>query len=92
MDRDFYCFLLHPYQPRPLEAIFLHQTTWNLREGHPRNITTKLFENQPDTFGEEDCLNFNNSPALWWPCFLTNQHGLKEPDSGSLKKHFCIII
>ena len=26
-------------------------------EVHPRNISTKLFENQPDTFGGEDFLS-----------------------------------
>ena len=41
----------------------------NLKVGHLRNISTKLFENRPDTFGEEDFLSFHyshirqNSPA-----------------------------
>ena len=41
----------------------------NLIEGHPRNISTKLFENRLDTFGWEDFLSFQeshirqNSPA-----------------------------
>ena len=67
-------------------------------DGHPRNISTKLFENQPDTFGGEDSLSFHyshirqNSPTLWRPCFSTNQHGLKESDRGSLKEHFYKII
>ena len=30
----------------------------NLIEGHPRNISTKLFENRPDTFGGEDFFEF----------------------------------
>ena len=70
----------------------------NLIEGHPRNISTKLFENRPDTFGGEDFLSFHfshigqNSPTLWRPCFSTNQHGLKESDRGSPKKNFYIII
>jgi len=33
----------------------------NLIEGHPRNISTKLFENRPDTFGGEDFLSFDYS-------------------------------
>ena len=42
-----------------------------------------------DTFVEEDFKIFHynhirqNSPILWWPCLLTNQHGLKESDRGS---------
>ena len=70
----------------------------NLIEGHLRNISTKLFENQPDTFREEDFLSFHyshirqNSPAPWWPCVLTNQYGLKESDKGSTKEHFYKII
>ena len=58
----------------------------NLIEGHPRNIPTKLFENQPDTFGEEDFSSFHfshirqKSPTPWWPCFLTNQYDLKESE------------
>ena len=58
------------------------------------NISTTLFEYQPDTFGGEDFLSFlfshirQNIPALWRPCLFTNQHGLKESDRGSPKKHF----
>ena len=33
----------------------------NLIEGHPRNISTKLFENQPYTFGGEDFFSFHYS-------------------------------
>ena len=63
-------------------------------QGHPINISTKLFENRPDTFGEEDFLNFHysyirqKSPAPWRPCFSTNQHFLKESNKGSPKEHF----
>ena len=71
----------------------------NLIEGHPRNISTKLFENRPDTFGGEDILSFpyshirqNNPAPTWRACFLTNQHGLKESDRGSSKEHFYKII
>ena len=52
----------------------------------------------PGTFGGKDCSSFHysqirqNSPAPWWPCFLTNQHSLKEPDRGSCKEHFYKII
>ena len=48
--------------------------------------------------GHDDFLSFHyshimqNSPAHWRPCFLTNQHGLKESESGSLKEHFYKII
>ena len=70
----------------------------NLIEGHPMNISTKLFENRLNTFGEEDFLSFHyghirqNSPALWRPCFSTNQHFLKESNKGSPKEHFYKII
>ena len=70
----------------------------NLIEGQPRNISTKSFENRPNTFGGEDFLSFHyshirqNSPAPWRPCFWTNQLGLKESDRGSLKEHFYKII
>ena len=71
----------------------------NLIKGHPRNISTKLFENLPDTFGEEDFLSFHyshirqNSPAPpGGHVFFTNQHGLKESDRGSSKEHFYKII
>ena len=70
----------------------------NLIEGHPRNISTNLFENQPDTFGGEDFLSFHyshimqNSPAHWRRCFFTNQHGLKESESGLSREHFYKII
>ena len=68
--------------------------------GHvfPRNISTKWFENQSDTFRGEDFLSFHyshirqNCPAPWRPCFLTNQHGLKESDRGSSKDHLYKII
>ena len=33
-----------------------------------------------------------NSSAPWWPCLFTNQHGVKEFDRGSPKKHSCEII
>ena len=33
-----------------------------------------------------------NSPAPWWPCFLTNQHNLNEPLRVSPKEYFCKII
>ena len=54
----------------------------NLIEVHPRNISTKLFENRLNALGEEDFESFHyghirqNSPALWRPCFSTNQHDL----------------
>ena len=70
----------------------------NLKVGHPRNISTKLFENRADTFGGEDFLSLHyshirqNSPAPWRPCFSTNQHGLKESGRGSSKEHFYKII
>ena len=66
----------------------------NLIEGHPRNLSTTLFENRPDTFGEEDFLSFHFSnirqkgQVPWVLCFLTNQHDLKESDRGSPKEHF----
>ena len=63
--------------------------------GHLRNISTKLFENWPDTFGGEDFLCFHYSkivPTPWRPCFSTNQHYFKESDRGSPKKHFYKII
>ena len=52
------------------------------------NISTKLFENRLNTFGEEDFLSFHygyirqNSPAPWRPCFSPNQHFLKELING----------
>ena len=66
----------------------------NLIEGHPRNISTKLFENQPDTFGVEDFLSFHlshirqSTSAPWRQCFLTNQHGLKESDKRIIQGTF----
>ena len=60
----------------------------NLIESHPRNISTQLFENRPDSFGGEDFLNshYNHitqkSHAPWWHCFSTNQHGSNESDRG----------
>ena len=62
------------------------------------NISTKLFENRLNTFEEEDFLSFHysyirqNSPAPWRPCFLPNQHFLKESNKGSPKEHFYKII
>ena len=69
----------------------------NLIVGHLRIISTKLFENQPNTFWV-DFLSFHyshireNSPAPWQIFFLNNQHGLKESDSRSLKEQFYWII
>ena len=66
----------------------------NLIVGHLRNISTKLFENQPDTFVGEDFFSFpyshirQNSPAPWMPCFLANQHGLKESDKRVIQETF----
>ena len=62
------------------------------------SISTKLFENRLNTFGEEDFLSFHysyirqNSPAPWQPCFSTNQHFLKESNKGAPKEHFYKII
>ena len=49
---------------RPINMAWRNQI-----EGHPRNISTKLFENRPDTSGGEDFLSYHyshirqNSPA-----------------------------
>ena len=42
---------MHVFQP-------INISWWNLIKGHPRNISTKSFENRPDTFGGEDFLSF----------------------------------
>ena len=48
------------------------------------NISTKLFENRLNAFGEEDFLSFHysyirqNGSTPWRRCFSTNQHFLKE--------------
>ena len=69
----------HVFQP-------INMSWRNLIEGLPRNISTKLFENWPNTFGGEVFSSFHyshirqNSPATWQPCFSTNQLGLKEYD------------
>ena len=72
----------------------------NQIEGHPRNISPKLFENRPNTFGEEDFFSFHHilaiygkiAPPPWQLCFSTNQHGFNESDRGSPKEHFYKII
>ena len=59
----------------------------NLIEGHPKRISTKLFRNRRDTFGEEDFQNCHDSmitgktaplPGLQVAIYFTNQHGLNE--------------
>ena len=70
----------------------------NLIEGHQMNISTKLFENRLNTFGEEDFLSFlfchkgQIAPSSGGHVLLTNQHGLKESDRGSPNEHFYKII
>ena len=83
LDRspDFFSFHLSHISPAPPGGINFRpiNLAWrNLIECHLRNISTKLFENWPDTFGGEDFLSFHfshirqNSPAppgghVFWP-------------------------
>ena len=66
----------------------------NLIEGHPRYISSKLFENRPDTFGKKifkvSTITIKCKNALYpgGHVFFTNQHGLKGSESGSPKVHF----
>ena len=81
----------------------IRQNTPNTEHFRPinmawRNLSAKLFENRPDTFGVKDFQSFHyshirrNSPAPWWPCFSINHHGSKESDRGSSKEQFYKII
>ena len=94
-----YSHMRHKSLPPGVHVFLPINLAWrNLIEGLSRNISTKHFENWPNTFVGEDYLSFHyshirqNSPAPWWPCFSTNQLGLKECDRGSPKQHFYKII
>ena len=63
----------------PTTIAFLFTNQHGLRlivDGHPRNISTKLFRNWPDTFVEEDYLKFYNKVFIRQNS--TIQRGLKE--------------
>ena len=63
LDRspDSFFFHLNHISPAPRHSFRpINMARRNLIEGHPRIISTKLFENQPNTFGGEDFLSFHS--------------------------------
>ena len=83
-------------QPRPLVAMFflpINMPWMNLLKVHPGNISTKDLEIgcvllEEKIFKVSIKAIYGKTALHLATKFLTNQHGFKESDTGSLKEHF----
>ena len=66
----------------------------SLKEGHPRNISTKLFKNLPHYLGEDffsfhySYIRIHKQPDLWGAMFFYKSTWLERIYRVSPKKHF----